>query len=333
MEASYYKKRGNSIHCTLCPHHCVIRDGNSGICRVRRNEKGILIADSYGRIAAIHMDPIEKKPLYHFFPGQNILSLGSVGCNMRCGCCQNWQISQVSISQYDFEKTYTPHEIIEMASRQEQNLGIAYTYNEPSVWFEFMRDTARLASLKGLKNVMVSNGYIDEEPLQELLLYIDAFNIDLKAFTGEFYIRQTGATLPPVLQAIKTIRRAGRHLELTYLVIPTLNDRENEFREMTAWISGELGPDTVLHLSRYHPMYKMNIEPTSSGNLEYLYGIAREKLHYVYIGNVQTRESQDTFCGNCKARVIVRSGYQTEIISLGMKGECTHCGNSIIKSS
>jgi pyruvate formate lyase activating enzyme len=332
MEASYYKKLDNlQVQCILCPHQCLIRQGHTGICGVRRNEGGRLMADSYGKLSAIHVDPIEKKPLYHYFPGSNILSLGSVGCNMRCGCCQNWQISQASVGNYSLE-TCTPKDILQLAAGKKQNIGVAYTYNEPGIWFEFMMDTARLIHQEGLKNVMVSNGFIAEKPLQELLQVVDAFNIDLKSFSDEFYRKQAGARLEPVLRTLTKVRNAGQHLEITCLIIPTLNDNEREFREMAGWISQELGSETVLHLSRYHPMYKMNIEPTPQKSLEHLYSIAREYLKYVYVGNLQIPDFQDTWCSQCGNKVISRRGYQVNFVSLSEKGACRQCGNNIIKN-
>jgi pyruvate formate lyase activating enzyme len=332
MEALYYHSQDSLVQCTLCPHNCLIRDDHAGICRVRRNQGGILVAESYGRLSAIHLDPVEKKPLYHYFPGNNILSVGSVGCNMRCGCCQNWEISQVPVTGYPFARIHTPADIVDMTDSADQQIGVAYTYNEPGIWFEFMLDTARLVQAKGLKNVMVSNGYISPEPLDELLQYIDAFNIDLKGFTDDFYRTRTGARLEPVLDSLKSIRRSGRHLEITFLVIPSLNDGEDEFRNMIGWISGELGRDTVLHLSRYHPMYKLNIEANSRHSLEHLYAIAREKLFYVYVGNLETDGLQDTYCPVCGDKVIARSQYHVNIVSLNIHGACLHCGTQITKN-
>jgi pyruvate formate lyase activating enzyme len=309
----------------------LIREGHTGVCRVRRNESGKLIADTYGKLSAIHVDPVEKKPLYHYFPGKDILSLGSIGCNMRCGCCQNWQISQTSVAGYPFERSFTPSDILQMAQGQKHNIGVAYTYNEPGIWFEFMLDTARMIHDAGLKNVMVSNGFIAEEPLGELLQYVDAFNIDLKSFSDGFYKKQAGARLEPVLQTLKQIRHSGRHLEITFLVIPTLNDNEGEFREMITWIRNELGQESILHLSRYHPMYKLQIESTPRESLLRLHAIARDFLDYVYVGNMQTADFQDTFCGNCGERVITRSGYRGVPVSLTENGACRKCGNLIIK--
>jgi len=329
-EALYFEKRNEGIRCTLCPHRCLIRDGKAGICRVRRNSGGTLIAETYGKLTAIHFDPIEKKPLYHFHPGKIILSLGSLGCNMKCQCCQNWQISQSASTDYPGTGMTDPADVIKMAMSNKENIGLAYTYNEPTVWYEYMLDAAKLVHDAGLENVMVSNGFISADPLLEIMPYMDAFNIDLKAFTDEFYRKYTGAGLDPVLQTLKRIRHAGRHLEITCLVIPTLNDQEDRFRDMISWITSELGVDTVFHLSRYHPAYRQNIEQTSRESLERLYHIAREKLHYVYVGNLPTRDFQDTFCSSCGKKLIARSGYEVEVLSLTENGACRHCGNQVL---
>jgi pyruvate formate lyase activating enzyme len=330
MEARYFKQEDNRVQCMLCPHDCVIQNGSSGICRVRRNVAGKLMADTWGNLSAVHFDPVEKKPLYHYYPGKMILSLGSTGCNMRCKCCQNWQISQIAALGYAFDRVMSPLEIIKMAASRKDNIGIAYTYNEPTVWFEYMYDIARVSRFEGLKNVMVSNGYINTNPLKELLNYMDAFNIDLKGFSDDFYRNFTGATLAPVLETLKTIRKAGRHLEITFLVVPTENDDEGEFSAMINWISKELGNETVLHLSRYHPAYKLDKAPTSATSLENLHNIAREKLAYVYTGNIQIGNLQDTFCRNCKNMVIRRTGYQTDAKLITSEGLCSYCNNRII---
>lgn len=330
-EALYYEKSNEGILCTLCSHHCVIREGKTGICKVRRNAGGKLMADTYGKLSAIHFDPIEKKPLYHFHPGKTILSLGSVGCNMKCQCCQNWQISQSAAIDFPGKDITDPANLIELARSRKQNIGIAYTYNEPTVWFEFMLDTAKQVRAAKLKNVIVSNGYMAVEPLQELIRFMDAFNIDLKSFSEAFYRKYTGARLDPVLQTLKEIRRAGLHLEVTYLVIPTLNDSEEQFRDMISWINLELGKNTVLHLSRYHPDYKMNIGPTTQESLERLYNIAREKLWYIYVGNLLSRDLQDTYCSLCGKKVIARSGYEVDILLLTSDGVCGNCGNQIFQ--
>jgi pyruvate formate lyase activating enzyme len=330
MEALFYKKREDDLQCLLCPHHCVIPAGGTGVCMVRRNAGGILKAETWGNLSAINFDPIEKKPLYHFYPGKVILSLGSIGCNMSCQCCQNWQISQTSATDYHFTRSLEPEEIIRLASSRNENVGVAYTYNEPTVWFEYMLDIARPAHASGYKNVMVSNGYINKDPLIELMQYMDAFNIDLKGFTKDFYRKFTGARLVPVLQTLRLIRKAGKHLELTCLVIPGMNDDPGGFRDMTRWIDAELGPETILHLSRYHPTYRMDTAPTPPAKLEELYGIARTKLSYVYVGNILMKDLSDTRCSKCGATVIVRNGYQIKRQSLTHKGTCSHCGNQVI---
>lgn len=332
MEALFYEKYEDLVRCTLCPHHCRIAAGETGICRVRRNENGKLKAGTWGKLTALNFDPIEKKPLYHYHPGKMILSLGSAGCNMKCKCCQNWQISQASADEFNFTRTLIPMEVIRLATSRSENVGVAYTYNEPTVWFEYMNDIARLVRFEGLKNVMVSNGYINEDPLTELMRYMDAFNIDLKGFSEDFYRKFTGASLAPVLHTLKLIRKAGRHLEITCLIIPGMNDEPEIFREMILWIERELGVNTVLHLSRYHPTYKLDVESTPARKLEELYRIANEKLSYVYVGNIQIRDYQDTRCGRCGATVIRRMGYQVELKKLTGQGKCSQCGNAILNS-
>ena len=330
MEALFFIGNSDgSVTCHLCPHNCRIKSGMAGICRVRLNNNGVLVASNYGFLSSIYPDPLEKKPLYHFYPGKTILSVGSVGCNMRCNCCQNWQISQSSIN--DISGTYyTPLKIAEMALNIDGNIGIAYTYNEPTIGFEFMLDTAKIIRRAGMKNVIVSNGYINAEPLGILLDYADAFNIDLKAFSDSFYRKVTGARLEPVLETLKQVRRSGRHLEITNLVIPGQNDDPEEFGRMISWISKELGSETVLHLSRYHPAYKMNIGATPADSLEALYEIAIKELCYVYVGNINLEGCQDTKCRKCGMTLIKRSGYHTEVINLSQNGSCAACGEKIL---
>lgn len=331
MDALFFEHKDDSIQCLLCPHTCIIHNGGTGICQVRHNKDGKLLAETWGKLSAVNFDPIEKKPLYHYHPGKVILSLGSVGCNMKCKCCQNWQISQSSAEGFNFMRTMNPMEIVKLAGSRKDNIGIAYTYNEPTIWYEYMNDIARLARFDQLKNVMVSNGYIQENPLVELMRYMDAFNIDLKGFSEEFYRKFAGARLAPVLHTLKLIRQAGKHLELTCLVIPGLNDDPAEFKKMILWISEELGSETVLHLSRYHPAYHLDIESTPQRVLQEMYKIAREKLAYVYVGNISINDLQDTRCRVCGNTVIRRTGYQVELLSLTSLGVCAHCGNAIIK--
>jgi len=329
-EASFYKTTDDKINCTLCPHNCLIADGKRGICRVRKNEGGKLITESYGQICSMNFDPIEKKPLYHFFPGSIIFSAGGLGCNLHCRFCQNWEISQTGIGEFGSLRTSSPQELISKAISREGNIGIAYTYNEPTVWYEFMIETAKLAKIEGLKNVMVTNGFISPAPLEVLFPVMDAFSVDLKAFSDEFYKTITASRLAPVLNALKMIRKSGRHLEITNLVITDTNDDEMEFTEMINWIAGELGKETVLHISKYFPMFKMNKEPTSHEKLQALYEIACEKLDYVYLGNMRSGLGQNTFCPNCKAEVIARIGYDTRIIGLNEEGRCRNCRKEVI---
>jgi pyruvate formate lyase activating enzyme len=329
--ASYsVQLQGNKVKCTLCPHLCVLAGGKSGICRVRKNEDGVLVTETYGKACCLRFDPIEKKPLYHFYPGSVILSVGSVGCNLRCKFCQNWEISQTCARDYPYLKPVAVEEIIRMARERQDNIGIAYTYNEPIVWFEFMLDIAKKSKDAGLRNVMVSNGYINTNPLAEILEVMDAFNIDLKAFTDDFYKQVTSARLQPVKDTILQIRKHNRHLELTHLVITGLNDEESKFGEMVKWISGELGPETPLHLSRYFPNFEMENTATPLVKLLQLYELATQHLHYVYLGNVAADEGRITSCPDCGSHLIDRIGYSTYKKGLDAKGKCKKCGRAVI---
>lgn len=323
-EAAYYVKEPDGIRCKLCPHNCFIRDGARGFCRVRRNAGQQLIADSWGKISAVHLDPMEKKPLYHFYPGRPVLSIGSYGCNMVCKCCQNWQISQAPARSVN--RMILPEDVVESALSQSGNIGIAYTYNEPSVGFEYVLETAKLAQKKDLKNVMVSNGYISREPLLELLTVIDAFNIDLKGFSTDFYRSFTGASLDSVLETLSAIRKSGRHLEITCLIVPTMNDDPAEFRMMTDWIADHLGPETILHLSAYHPDYKLEIESTSADVMKRLLNVAKERLFHIYAGNIRLGNFQNTRCSNCGNEIVFRSGFLVDTKGLRADGSCIYCG-------
>jgi pyruvate formate lyase activating enzyme len=325
-EASYYEWNGRDIRCRLCPHFCLIGEGSTGLCKVRRHNSNKLIAESWGRISSLHTDPVEKKPLYHFYPGRCILSIGSVGCNMHCNCCQNWQISQVSIRDFNFSAVIPPEKMLELILADKESIGIAYTYNEPSIGFEYVVDLAQMVSSGGLKNVMVSNGYISEAPLRQLLHYMDALNIDLKGFNDKIYRSFTGATLTPVLETLKIIRNAGRHLEITCLIIPGVNDDTGDFKKMISWIADNLGNNTVLHLSKYFPGYRLTTPPTSADTLENLLNIAHEKLFHVYAGNIQLKEYQNTRCFSCGETIIRRNGYHTMITGLSKEGRCIKCG-------
>jgi pyruvate formate lyase activating enzyme len=281
-EALYYKQQGEKVVCSLCPRACLIGEGQAGFCRVRQNRNNILYTTNYARCAAIALDPIEKKPLYHFFPGSLILSLGTWGCNFSCQFCQNWQLAQ---SQPETGELL-PNEAVKKALRlkPEGNIGLAYTYSEPSVWYEYILDTASLAKEAGLKNVLVTNGYINEKPLLELLPYIDAMNIDVKAFKNDFYREYCAGQLSAVKHTVELAARHC-HVEITTLVIPGLNEEPEEIGALAKWLAG-INPDIPLHLSRYFPRYKMKIPPTSKESLMRAQEAAQDYLKYVYLGNI-----------------------------------------------
>jgi pyruvate formate lyase activating enzyme len=320
----------NKVKCTLCPHMCVLADGKLGICKVRKNENGTMVSEVFGKTCCLRFDPIEKKPLYHFYPGSVILSVGSVGCNLRCKFCQNWEISQTCAEDYPYLKPVSAEEILKMAKDRPDNAGIAYTYNEPVIWFEFMLDIAKKANAAGLRNAMISNGFINSGPLGELLEYMDAFNIDLKAFSDDFYKRVTNGRLQPVKDAVLMIKKHGRHLELTHLVVTGLNDDEKKFEEMVKWIGGELGPETPLHLSRYFPNFELENKATPLNKLLEFYELATHYLHYVYLGNVAVDEGRITTCPDCGNKLIERVGYSTYKKGLDSKGKCRKCGKQVI---
>lgn len=331
-EALYYYFKDGVAYCTLCPHMCNISKNKRGICGVRKNNGKILVAETYNQACSISLDPIEKKPLYHFYPGSNILSIGSIGCNLKCVFCQNSEISQATPDNSGFLRQIIPLEIIAKAQQLNNNIGIAFTYNEPTVFYEYMFDVAELAKKNGFVTAMISNGFINQEPLEKIIPFMDSFNIDLKAFTDDFYKTQTKSHLSPVLQSLKTIRNNNKHLEITNLIIPGLNDNIKKFEEMISWIADNLGTETVLHLSKYFPRHKMAIRETPPETILDLYNIAINKLQYVYIGNINLNEGKDTICPKCKSVVISRSFYKTHIQNLDTKGCCKNCGKNIIKN-
>lgn len=284
-EALYYQVREkNQILCELCPHSCIIKPGARGFCRVRENRDGVLFSLNYGQVTALALDPIEKKPLYHFLPGSKILSVGTFGCNFHCGFCQNWQIAhQSTTGEY-----VTPEKLASLAVEMmpKGSIGIAYTYSEPLMWYEFVLEAAQKVQEAGLKNVLVTNGYIQEEPFRSLLPYIDALNIDVKGFTEEFYQKVVKGKLAPVLKSAETAYQEGKHLELTTLLIPGLNDSEKEIEALVNWISANLGTEVPVHFSRYFPQYQMDIPPTPIETMYRAREIAGKKLKHVYLGNV-----------------------------------------------
>ena len=325
-----FKIKNDKAECMLCPHCCKLAKDKEGICRVRKNNGDKIELLTYGVLSGYALDPIEKKPLYHFYPGHNILSIGSYGCNMRCDFCQNYNISQNIPTSLIHDAT--PEKIVSDALSAENNLGIAFTYNEPIIWFEYMIDVAVEVKNRGLFTAMVSNGYINSVPLSELLPLIDAFNIDLKAFNNDFYRKFTGTDIQPVKDALRQIARSGKHLEITTLIIPGRNDSQKEMALQVEWIAGELGENVPLHLSRYFPTYKRDDPATSQETLNKMYEIASEKLDYVYIGNTVSDRGHNTTCHKCGITVTERSGYRTRLVNLNSEGMCTGCGALVYKN-
>jgi pyruvate formate lyase activating enzyme len=294
------------------------------------NHEGDLYSELFEKVSSLGIDPIEKKPLYHFYPGSKILSVGALGCNLKCPFCQNYRISQISPEEYEHTTLYTTADIVNIARESENNIGIAFTYNEPVTFYEYMFQISAFAKEFDLKTVMVTNGFINRQPLEELIPFMDAFNVDLKAFSEGFYKDITKSRLAPVKKTIKTIAQSGKHLELTNLVIPGLNDDIKEFEEMAKWIAGEIGDRTVLHLSRYYPAFQMRIELTPLNTLLELYEIAKRYLKYVYLGNVIDKVRESTWCDACNEELIVREAYKTHVVGLDPSGNCINCGNHVI---
>lgn len=314
-----------SLQCTLCPQFCTIADGEYGFCSVRLNRNGKLYSMNYNALSAINLDPIEKKPLYHFHPGSLILSLGSYGCNLHCQFCQNWQISRNTATYISENPTIDISTIIQKAKKYNDNIGLAFTYNEPVVWFEYMKDMAIECKKNDLKTVMVTNGFINKKPLSELTTLIDAFSIDLKAFENSFYQQFTGSKLHPVLNTIKYLSQQDKFIEITNLVIENTNDSPDKFSEMVRWIEGECGDRTILHISRYFPHYRFTEKATSTETMLRFLEIAKDKLPYVYLGNMNNGQGQHTHCPECGGLLIKRSGYRIQVIGLSPEGECMHC--------
>ena len=319
MKASYWETAESEVvRCALCPHACLIPPGRHGRCRVRFNRGGVLELPFHGLLSSIAVDPIEKKPLYHFHPGKNILSVGFVGCSFRCPFCQNHRISQdTSVPTREVSAA----ELVAMAE-QEGSFGIAYTYSEPLVHLEYVLEACRLARARGLKNVLVSNGFVNPQPAEELLGLLDAANIDLKSFNPEFYRQEIGGELEEVKRFL-TQARGRIHLEVTTLVIPGRNDGPEEMEAIAAFLAA-LDPAIPLHLSAYHPQYRYTLPPTPPATLSRLAEVARRYLRYVYLGNLGAEES-DTACRQCAAVLVRRRGYQVSVPGLH-DGRCARCG-------
>jgi len=329
QRALYYERLQNKkIKCLLCPRGCIVPDGGRGLCRVRENRSGDYYTLAHSNPCAVHIDPIEKKPLFHFLPSTTALSLATAGCNFTCKNCQNWDISQAKPDDtINFEMS--PEQVVDLASEYNTPT-IAYTYTEPTIFFEYMLETARIAKKKGVLNIYHSNGYINQQPLHELTAYLDGANIDLKGFSNKFYQDITGGTLSPVLETLKTLKKQGVWLEVTNLVIPTKNDTEGMIEDLCQWIKDSLGSDTPIHFSRFYPQYKLqNLPPTPIQTLKKAAEIARDRgLYYVYIGNVPGVPEENTYCPNCRNLVIGRKGYSITAINMN-GGKCKTCKTEI----
>jgi len=319
---------GGEIQCDLCPKRCRVSKGKRGACRVRENRDGKYYSLVYGNPCAVHPDPIEKKPFFHVLPATTSFSLATVGCNFQCKFCQNWEISQASpedVYSYD-----VPPEMIVKKAKEVEARSVAYTYVEPTIFYEYMMDICQLVKKAGLLNVCHSNGFINPEPLKNLCKVMDAANIDLKGFTEAFYRDVCSGELTPVLETLKTLKKEKVHLEITNLVIPTQNDDLPGLKEMCLWIKKELGADTPMHFSRFYPLYKLrSLPPTPVSTLEKARDTALSSgLEYVYIGNIPGHEGEHTFCPKCKKLLIQRIGYMVGENHL-KGGKCKFCGKPI----
>jgi pyruvate formate lyase activating enzyme len=343
-EAMLYEKLPEGkVHCFLCPWHCKIAAGKGGFCGVRQNVEGKLYSLIYGKVSSIAVDPIEKKPLFHFHPGTMALSLGTFGCNMRCGHCQNWQISHVvMVKGKEPGKTYyverepmsdyvSPERLIEMA-KETNSAGIAWTYNEPTIWFEYTYDGAILAKKAGLYTVYVTNGYITFEALDTIGPYLDAFRVDVKGFTNDLYFKLAKIKdFKPVLEAAERAKKKwNMHVEIVTLVIPTMNDDEAQLRGIAKWIVEKLGPETPWHVTRFIPYLEYShLPPTPVETLDRARQIGFEEgLQFVYVGNVPGHPGENTYCPKCKKLLIERVGYQTDVRHV-IKGNCEFCKTNL----
>ncbi|QLH75710.1 MAG: AmmeMemoRadiSam system radical SAM enzyme [Methanomassiliicoccales archaeon] len=325
-EALFWEKEGDKVRCRLCPHLCLIAEGRAGTCKVRTNVGGRLIALTYGKVSSIGLDPVEKKPFFHFKPGKTMLSFGSVGCNLGCLHCQNYAISQAGPSSF-FLRDVPPEKVPELV-RNYDGQGVAWTYNEPTMWTEFVIDSGRLCKDHGFFTGFVTNGYINEGPLRELKGIVDAINIDVKGFNEEFYKKICKAKLQPVLDTVRTAKELGMHVELTYLVITNKNDGADEVGRFCEWAMS-IDPGMPIHFSRFHPDYRMmDVPPTPSATMERAYDIAKGRgLKFVYVGNMPS-DHESTYCPDCGSLAIKRSGFSIRMVGV-RDGKCSKCGASL----
>ncbi len=329
-EAQWYDRLGgNKIRCRVCPRECVVGDRERGFCGVKENRGGRYYTLVYGQCAALNVDPIEKKPLFHFLPGSVALSLATAGCNMDCKNCQNWDLSQSRPEQIKDAMPIAPDQFAGLA-RSRGARCVAYTYSEPVVFYEYMYDIARSARASGIKSVMISNGYIRAEPMTRLAGVLDAVKIDLKAMSDQFYRTYCVGTVAPVLETIRLVKRLGKWLEIVYLVVPTLNDSDAAIRQLCTWVKANVGTEVPLHFSRFHPEYQMKkLPPTPYETLDRCRKIARETgLSFVYLGNVPGEQAVTTYCPRCGKPVVRRSGFEVLEVKL-RNGCCAYCSRAI----
>jgi pyruvate formate lyase activating enzyme len=329
VEARYYKKlEGGGIECGLCPRHCRVTDLERGYCGVRENRNDTYHTLIYGLPCSMNIDPIEKKPLFHFYPGTTAFSLATAGCNVNCKFCQNWDISQSRPEQTN--NIDLPPQAIPPICLENKAPTIAYTYSEPVIFYEYMYDIAVQGKKKGIRSVMITGGYIEKEPLKELFPIIDAIKVDLKSIREDYYKNIVNGELKPVLDSLVMIKNSGVWLEIVYLVVPTLNDSETEFHDLAKWIKSNLGNEVPLHFSRFHPQYLLkNLPPTPQKTLETAYEICRaEGLKYVYLGNLPGHPAESTYCPQCGKILIERRGYK--IYQYNLNGNlCRYCNQTI----
>ena len=330
-EAMFYEQlEDDRVQCNLCFRNCVIPEGERGFCRNRENREGTLYNLVYAQASAVHVDPVEKEPMHHFLPGNNILCIGTASCNFRCKFCHNWHMSQRSIEEIGYAQNLSPREVVQEAVNK--NIpAISFTYNEPTVFYEYMYDIAKRAQERGIKVIFHTNGSMNPEPLRKLLPYIDGVTVDLKGFDNQYYEDITKGELETVLETLKIIREKGVWLEIVNLVLPDLNEDSETIREMSEWINEELGPGTPVHFSRFMPSYQMqDLSPTPVETLEEAADTAQEAgLKYISIGNVPGHRKNSTFCGNCDNKIISRHHFSVYDINVDDEGNCEFCGESI----
>ncbi|MFQ6055302.1 MAG: AmmeMemoRadiSam system radical SAM enzyme, partial [Methanosarcinales archaeon] len=328
-EAMLWESINKKVKCKLCAWRCTIADKKRGFCRVRENRDGKLYTLNYALASSVAIDPIEKKPLFHFYPKSSVFSLGTVSCNFSCLHCQNYDISKTNLEEFGiYLREIYPEEAVKMA-KYHKCKGIAFTYNEPTIWFEYTYDTAKIAKENGLYTVYVTNGYMTLEALDTIAPYLDAMNIDVKSFTEKFYKEVCSVKLKPVLETVENANSKGIHVEVTYLVIPGYNDNEEEFKQFVDWMAN-LDINIPVHFTRFYPAYEMSkVSPTPLETLEKARDLALKKLRYVYIGNIASPTGENTYCYNCGKLLISRRGYIINKIDITKDNKCPSCKSDI----